>query len=414
MGTAPALGQRDAIAWHAGGVVNATQGPIRAALPMLAPMVLLAILPFPHTTALRFACLFIAVATAAYSWRGLGVPRIPCRLPIAFWAVVATASILTAVDFQYTRDEIKAEVVYSLLAFFSFFALTRDESRLRLALLALAAGFAVFALGSIAGYAWRGGWPLGVWNGEPAPMTNYLVMAAPAVSLGAYLWLPRHWKWVVFGIALLAVVIGVLSGQRAIWLAFAVQALIASAWLWRTNLLPSNRLRLGVAAVLVVLVPLGGLLATEHLRTAAQPWAAMEKDLRPLVWKNVAVRIAQTPFTGAGLGRMVLLKAHPDLIPPANNLFWHAHNTVLNYGLSAGVPGMVAIVFLFAAFAWRFWRFATTADPVLRAIGLAGTLMIAGMFTRNMFNDFFVRDGAMLFWTLSGAMLGYALRRERE
>ena len=73
-----------------------------------------------------------------------------------------------------------------------------------------------------------------------------------------------------------------------------------------------------------------------------------------------------------------------------------------------------ACLVLFAAFAWRFWRLAGAADPVLRAIGLAGTLMIAGMFTRNMFNDFFVRDGAMLFWTLSGAMLGYALRRERE
>jgi len=190
-----------------------------------------------------------------------------------------------------------------------------------------------------------------------------------------------------------------------------VQAVIACAWLWRTGLLPDNRLRLGAAALLVVLVPLGGLYATERLRTAVQPWAAMERDLRPHVWKGVLSRIAETPFTGAGLGRQVLLKAHPDLIPPTNDLFWHAHNTVLNYGLSAGVPGMVAIVVLFAAFAWRFWRLAGAADPVPRAIGLAGALMIAGMFTRNMFNDFFVRDGAMLFWTLSGTMLGYALRR---
>jgi O-antigen ligase len=380
---------------------------------MLAPMVLLAILPFSHTAALRFACLFVAVATAAYSWRKLDVPPFPCRLPVAFWALVCVASLLTAVDFQYTLGEVKTEVLYSLLAFAAFFALTRDESRLRLACLALAAGFAVFALAAFAGYIRFKGWPLGKWYGEPAPMTHYIVMAAPLVSLGAFLWMPRYWKHALAAIAVLAVVLGVLSGQRAIWLAFSVQALIACAWLWRTGALSSHRRRWGAAALLVVLVPLGGLYATERLRTAAEPWAAMERDLRPQVMKQVVLRIFETPLTGAGLGRQVLLKAHPDLIPSSNKLFWHAHNTVLNYGLSAGVPGMIAVIALFAAFGTRLWRIALTADPVLRAAGLAGTLMVAGMFTRNMFNDFFVRDGAMLFWAVNGALLGYALRRER-
>lgn len=376
-------------------------------------MVLLAILPFSHTVALRLVCLLVAVATAAYAWRKLDVPRIPHVVPIAFWAVVATASLLTAIDFQYTLGEIKTEVLYSLLAFVSFLALIRDEARLRLACAALAAGFVVFALGAIAGYAWLGAWPLGKWYGEPAPMTNYVVMAAPLVSLGAFLWMPGRWKWALAAIGVLCVVIGVLSGQRAIWLAIAVQALIVCAWLWRTDVIPSKQLRWGAAAILVVLLPLGGLYATERLRTAAEPWAAMERDLRPQVMKAVLLRIFETPLTGAGLGRKVLLKAHPDLIPPTNNLFWHAHNTVLNAGLSAGVPGMIAIIALFATFALRFWRLGTTADPTLRAVGLAGALMIAGMFARNMFNDFFVRDGSMLFWAASGALFGYALRRER-
>jgi len=380
---------------------------------MLAPMVLLAILPFSHTVALRLACLFVSVGTAAYAWRSRDVPRFPFRLPIAFWALVATASLLTAVDFQYTLGEVKTEVLYSLLAFTSFFALTRDESRLRLACLALAAGFVVFAFAAIAGYVWFKGWPLGKWYGEPAPMTHYLVMAAPIVSLGAVLWMPRYWKHAPGAIAVLAIVLGVLSGQRAIWLVFSVQALIVCAWLWVTGVLPNNRLRWVGAAIIVVLVPLGGLYATERLRTSIEPWAAMDRDLRPQVMKQVVLRIFETPLTGAGLGRQVLLKAHPDLIPPSNKLFWHAHNTVLNYGLSAGVPGMIAIIALFAAFARRFWRLAIAADATLRAAGLAGLLMVAGMFTRNMFNDFFVRDGSMLFWAVSGALLGYALRRER-
>jgi hypothetical protein len=37
--------------------------------------------------------------------------------------------------------------------------------------------------------------------------------------------------------------------------------------------------------------------------------------------------------------------------------------------------------------------------------------MVAGVLTRNMANDFFVRDGALLFWALAGMLFGYSLRR---
>ena len=37
--------------------------------------------------------------------------------------------------------------------------------------------------------------------------------------------------------------------------------------------------------------------------------------------------------------------------------------------------------------------------------------MVAGVVARNMTNDFFVRDGALLFWALAGTLFGYALRR---
>jgi O-antigen ligase len=132
-----------------------------------------------------------------------------------------------------------------------------------------------------------------------------------------------------------------------------------------------------------------------------------------VVWKEIVARIAEKPFTGAGLGREMLSRAYPDLTPPENPLFWHAHNVVLNYGVSAGVPGMLAILLLFGAIAWRFWRISASKDPTLRAIGLAGTLVVTGVFTRNMFNDFFVREGAIFFWTFSGAMLGVSLRALR-
>ena len=38
--------------------------------------------------------------------------------------------------------------------------------------------------------------------------------------------------------------------------------------------------------------------------------------------------------------------------------------------------------------------------------------MVLGVLARNMANDFFVRDAALLFWALAGMLFGYALRRE--
>jgi O-antigen ligase len=154
----------------------------------------------------------------------------------------------------------------------------------------------------------------------------------------------------------------------------------------------------------------------------------MGKDLRPRVWKKVGEEILAHPLTGIGFGRDVMGKAHPSLLPAdddsfwhphnglilaENKVFWHSHNLVLNYGISAGVPGMVAVLALFAALGWRFWQLALRGERLGRLSGLAGAVMVAGVFTRNMANDFFVRDGALLFWALAGMLFGYALRHRQ-
>ena len=49
-----------------------------------------------------------------------------------------------------------------------------------------------------------------------------------------------------------------------------------------------------------------------------------------------------------------------------------------------------------------------------RSCAAAGILIVSGILLRNMTNDLFVRDGALLFWSLNGALLGYLLRREGD
>jgi len=56
-------------------------------------------------------------------------------------------------------------------------------------------------------------------------------------------------------------------------------------------------------------------------------------------------------------------KAYPALVPAdESEVFSHPHNLVLTYGISAGVPGMVAVLALFASLARRFWQLASRGE----------------------------------------------------
>ena len=381
---------------------------------MLAPMVFLFILPFPGTVALRLVALAVAIVTAAWRWRALDVPPFPCKAAIGFWAAVAAFSLVYAADPTYTLGEIKNEVGYSLLAFASLFALTRDQARLRWASLSVSAALLVIAGAAAVTYRWTGGWALEPWYGGPPSTTNYVMMAAPVAGLCAFLWWPRRAEWICWVLVGVDAMIGILASERAIWPALGIQGVVILCWLWRRRQLRLPSWKLAFVAGVVLTLSLGGLLATEWQRRHTDPDAAIEKDLRFSVWQSALERVLASPLTGAGLGRQAFNKAYPELVPPENRFFWHTHNMVVNYAVSAGLPGMAAIVALFCALGWRFARLARSANPALAAVGLTGLLMVVGVFSRNMFNDFFVRDGALLFWALCGALLGYALREERK
>jgi O-antigen ligase len=400
---------------------------MKTALVLLPFPVLLFVLPFPGTVALRLTCLAAAFLIAVTSWRRLAPPPLPCKWAIALWAGVVIASLHFAVDPAYSLGEVRSEVGYALMAFVAFFAWTRDEQRLRLSCLAVLAGFVVISSSALLGaYLRNGEWPTDVYYGEVGAVSNYLVTVGPVLALTVgLLGRGRSSTWWAVGGGLF-LTITLLCAQRAVWPAIGLQAALVCVWLWRVQAAPIGPLRVALTGVILLALVGGGIYVSDRYRTGGNPASplAMGKDLRPRVWKKVGEKILAHPLTGAGFGRGVMGKAYPALLPPGDNVFWHPHNgampenhvfwhphnLVLNYGISAGVPGMVAVLALFAALAWRFWRVALSGERLARLSGLAGVAMVAGVFARNMANDFFVRDGALLFWALAGMLFGYALR----
>ena len=378
-------------------------------------MVLLFILPFPGTVTLRLACLAAAFLIAVISLRRLAPPPFPCKWAIAFWAGVVVASLTYAVDPAYSLGEVKNEIGYALLAFVAFLAWTRSEERLRLLCLALAAGFVAISVSALFDGLVRGReWHSSAFYGGVGNVSHYLVTVGPVLALAAVLFGRKRSGVALAALGLLLLAVALLTGRRAIWPAVAVQVALTGVWLWRTEATAATPRRLSLIGFVSVALAVGGLYLSERTRTEGDPESqhAMAKDLRLRVWKGVGHEILEHPLTGAGFGRRAMSKAYPDLVPAEEPAFWHAHNIVLNYGLSAGVPGMAAVLILFAALAWRFWRLALRAQPLARLAGVAGVAMVAGVFTRSMADDFFVRDGALLFWSLAGMLFGYALRHE--
>jgi hypothetical protein len=56
---------------------------------------------------------------------------------------------------------------------------------------------------------------------------------------------------------------------------------------------------------------------------------------------------------------------------------------------------------------------ARSTDPGIAEIGAAGLALVAGVVVKNLTDDFFVRQSALLFWSLVGAGLGAAAARQQ-
>ena len=383
----------------------------------IAPLALLLfVLPFPGTVALRLLCLAAAFVIAMALWRASAPPPVPCKLPLALWAIVAGASLLYALDPSYSLGEFKNELGYAMMAFVAFFALTRDDRDLKRLLLALAAGGAVLCLWILSMRFSTGTWNEGAAHGGRGTFATYSVTILPALMLLALGFKARWQSIAAATLMALVLLTAVFSQQRVIWPAIAAQAAIAFWMLGRGGVIRVSGGRSAAALAAIVLVTGAAFFATQDLRVDEQGpgAAAISGDSRVEQLGAIAARIIDTPLSGAGFGRQAMKRAHRDLIPSGNPLLWHAHNVLLNYGLAMGLPGIAVLLAVFGCLLREYWRLARQADHRLQRLAAAGVALVAGVLLRNQANDFFVRDMAILFWALNGAFLGLGLRLRRQ
>lgn len=385
---------------------------MRRALTLLPFMALLFILPFRGTVAPRLICLAVALLVAVLLWRRLAPPRIPCKSAIGVWALIAALSLAGAVDPAYSAGEIKNEIVYTMMAFVAFFAITQQEADLKWLLMSLLAGTMVLCVGAMQSI-----WQLGAWQqsgtfyGGTGAFAGYAAAVAPMLFLFAA-YTPERWRRAaVIAVFALVAVTTLLSLQRFVWWVFALDAFIALVLLKRGGLIRLSWTGLASTVVVVVILAGGIFLAVQQERYKVYSDEEIAHLSRLKFWPSVAQRIAERPLAGAGFGREAMSKADRDLIPKVHSPLWHAHNIFLDYGLQMGVPGMLALAWVIFCLLREYGRFCSAPDDKLKLLGIAGLMLVAGVMLRNQASDEFLRDASILFWALNGALLGFGLRR---
>lgn len=378
--------------------------------------VFVATLPFHHVHAFRSTALGLAALATFVSggWRELIL--LPLKAGWWAWIIVAAVSVAFAQDPLVSLSEYRYEVLYTFGAWATCYTLARRHDGARWlgralvvsTLAALVLGIALFAPGQ----AW---FDLGDF-GDVGTVSTFLVMVLPLFLLLA-LRSPPHSPERVGALIVAAgcIAAGSLTLNRSFWLAAAAELTVFALFSMRYW---NSRYRtvsmLGVGALVAALALVQVLEVSVSRIALAMPgtdvWEFLSSDPRNGLWRYAAGRIAEHPWVGAGLGKWTSSPAF--LVHFHDPLLMHAHNTFLNRALETGLPGLAAFVYLLVSVAIAFRRVARSADADTAAIGAAGLALVAGVIVKNLTDDFFVRQNALLFWALAGAGLGAAAARE--
>ncbi len=378
--------------------------------------VFVASLAFHHVIALRLYSLGAAVVATFFAGGWREIPGLPLRGAWAVWAGVAALSVILARNPSDSYYEFCHEVVYAFTAFATWYALARQHRGARwLGRTIAAVTVAVLAVG-IAVYAPERPWfDLGDY-GDVGLLSTFLVTILPVLLLLALRSPPRSAARVgALALAAGCLAAGFLTLNRMFWFAAAAEITIFSLFsmrYWRHR----HRVAwmVAVAALVAALALVEVLLASESRIALSAPgasvWEFLAGDPRGDLWRFAVGQIAQHPWIGAGLGKWSLREtfaAHFN-----GSMILHAHNVFLDRALETGLPGLAAFVLLLVSTGIAFGRLTRNADIDTAAVGAAGLALIAGIVLKNLTDDFFVRQNALLFWSLAGAALGAGAARQ--
>lgn len=365
------------------------------------------VLPVGHTIAARHTAFFLLVLLTAWlGWRGSLKLRLPLLRLWLIYAGIALLSLFYSIDPGYSQGEIKSEIGYGLLALLVAATWVRDIAAFSNLLRLLIAGAVVMIVSAlINGFVLKPFWQQEIFEVASlycgvGSFSTYLIMVLPFIIAYRLLLPPEAMlqRWLLLALVSGGVLALYLTGNRAGLLALALEGMIALGFGYFNS---GSRLgRKTIAIVMISTIILGSGIASLF---SQRP---LGSDPRGEIWHIALQDIQAQPLTGGGFGVAAFKLRNPEYVQ-AHPLHGHAHNMLLNKGEQMGVPGMLAFSALWLALLYRLWpgrRQAMRREEWIYAV--AATAMVGGMILKNMSDDFFTNDTALLFWLLCGAIMG--------
>jgi O-antigen ligase len=372
------------------------------------------ILPVAHTETIRAFTFGIPVGIWLIRMllkKRLLIRHTPLDLPILLFTLIAALSLLTAVDFSYSLDELFGDWILGVLLFYLVANTVRPE-QMKYILGALLLGNGLMVGYGIADFFYHGGTVFSYHiraeslHSGFGPFSAYLVTVSPYLLLSLFWVERRSYRWGLILLILLNLLALYLTFARAAWGAVGILFIWAG---WRH--LPRKIFLFGGAVMLIMIVlaiPQGvwkhyapllhAPAGKTHLETGEARWELL---------KFTFGQIAENPFQMLGYGRRSFVKKYGDFyLKYKGALLWHAHNTFLNFALQTGIQGLVFFCFLIYKLLGVLYKEAREIKfPGSRYFLQATFWMVLVFFMRNLFDDFFVDDSALLFWYLSGVAM---------
>lgn len=328
---------------------------------LCAPAALLFILPFAHVAPWRLGLLIAASLAAVFLWKQTRPRRVPCRVFFIAWILFASISVGLSINPAYSLGEWRNELVYPAFAFASFYVITYNKTVWITWVRVLVAGALVLSLYGLWSSIRQRGWSPN-WIGDPNAFSTYIVLLTPLL-LYTFTRIGNRVvsAWIGGAVLTLLIACGHLTLNRMMWPTLAAMLVVFFVLYRRKVNMPRRTqwlARLSLIAACAVFTVL--YLAANHLRysdadsTIAKSDFNISRDPRPQIWRFALTKIQERPWTGFGFGRGILrdeFQAHFK-----EPLYWHGHNIFVNAALEAGIPGMLALICLFAALAYEFLR----------------------------------------------------------
>jgi O-antigen ligase len=155
-----------------------------------------------------------------------------------------------------------------------------------------------------------------------------------------------------------------------------------------------------------LLIAAGGatmMLRIQEQRVEAHVAVPLADDPRLALWSEVMERISERPMMGYGFGRGMLRAALRKELRDGS--LWHAHNLALDVALQVGLIGLALISGVLFLTLRAGWRFALSSEDTAAACGVALIAVVVGVVVRNMTDVLLVRQNALLYWGVVGALL---------